>query len=765
MLCSWLIRYLLVGLTFVLHANNDLITNLRFYPIQDIARASLMHEIEQKLHENGYVFLIGFGGMGKSRLARHFGTTSQSKSTYQIIWWIDGKKNLFGQLRDLINEINKYHKNSSLSDFAVNEEILMDKLENFAKKHALKILIIFDSLEDVQKSKSMLESNQRKNMHIVITTRKDHGYASFIKIPPFTKEESLAYLKKVLPIYDTQDCQKLALTLHNYPLALSQSSHFLQQHPTMSIDEYVTLYQSNIQSIWDREEQCLSQVEEQAHSVRITVKLALQEIAKISQLPKQILILFSLLNNQFIPETLIYEICESLSWSKTEIQDALSLLVNYNFINPNKTEKSLIFYNIHEIVQESVLIESEPKTIDAISQKILEKFLHLMQFNKNRIISFAKENHFLIAHIIKFLANVKANKKLYSDYLKINVFLLDYFLYVKRDHAKALSLIDIIYPNLELIDDPVIKARFLSSAGDVTALHKLGEKIEKDIFVQMEATLKSGKILDKYEIVRLQNSIGQNLLLRAFATQAKEYIYASLPLIKEFKDAETKIPTFYFLAWVAIELGNYEDALSFLNESIALFCDAPDTPIKFYTYNFKALSLLNLKKHQAALDFSETSINKCRDYFGLYVSDTLAEALTYKAKAILHIDGSPTKSLPIIKEAADAYNIFYKGSDMVLDQANTYMVYGDCFLLQENFTLASPQYVKSLMVIDKLSASKTSKLFHDLIVRLIYVSQKLKNKNLQERYLRIYKNNFTDQNTTKPRILYKRLPKEIIQDF
>lgn len=336
---------------------------------------------------------------------------------------------------------------------------------------------------------------------------------------------------------------------------------------------------------------------------------------------------------------------------------------------------------------------------------------------------------------------------------------------MKRDHAKALSIIDTIYPNLELIDDPVIKARFLSSAGDVTALHRLGKKIEKDIFVQMEETLKSGKISDKYEIVRLQNSIGQNLLLRSFAPQAKEYIYASLPLIKEFKDAETKIPTFYFLAWVLIELGNYEDALSFLNESIALFSDAPDTAIKFYTYNFKALTLLNLKKYQAALDFSETSISKCKDYFGLYVSDTLAEALTYKAKAILHIDGSPIKSLPIIKEASDLYSTFYKGSDKVLDQANTYTVHGDCFLLQENFKLASAQYVKALMVIDKLSASKTSKFFHDLIVRLIYISQKLKNKNLQERYIRIYKNHFTGKNTTNLRILYKLLPKEILRDF
>lgn len=411
MLCSWLTRFLF-ALTLILHANDDLITNLRFYPIQDIARSNLLQEIEQKLHENGYVFLIGFGGMGKSRLAKHFSTTRQSKSAYQIIWWIDGKKNLFGQLRDLINEIKKSYKKSNLSDFAVNEEIMLEKLENFAQKYALKVLIIFDSLEDVQKSKNILESNQRKNMNIVITTRKDHGYASFIKILPFTKEESLAYLQKVLPMYDTEELNKLALTLHNYPLALSQSSHFLQQHQTISIDAYVALYQSNIQSVWDREEKCLSQVEEQANSVRITVKLALQEIEKTSQLPKQILILFSLLNNQFIPETLVYEVCESLNWSKAAIQDALSLLVNYNFINSNKTENSLIFYNIHEIVQKSVIIESEAKIIDGLSQKVLEKFLHLMQINKNRIISFAKEEHFLIAHIIKFLSKVKANKKL-----------------------------------------------------------------------------------------------------------------------------------------------------------------------------------------------------------------------------------------------------------------------------------------------------------------------------------------------------------------
>ena len=742
-----------------------IVKNVNFNPVKNVSRDTYLAESVDKLKKNGYVILAGFGGMGKSRMANSIAIKLQSSNFYgyKVIWWIDAKKNICEQLNTLIKEMNAKIGKVTIFTGAVDKEVLLQKIETFAEKERIKILIVFDSLESPQETQEIIDNVKRKNVHLIFTSRINSGYPSCVNISSFTREESISYLKIVLPAYSTEDLNKLAECLKDYPLSLSQSSHYIQRNKALSLEGYMQYYTDKLKILWSKEEEALSATQNESCSVRATVNLSLEAINQGCNLPKQILILFSLLNNQNVPDKLIYDVGMSLGWAKEDIQDALSLLINYNFITvENKAEGNAYLYGIHELIQSSILSESEEAEINNVAANLSDYMLSLILENKNRIITFSKEHNFFFIHLMRLLKTIKSNNQLIANYIKINIFYLDYLLYVKRNHKDALELIDEILPYIKTIEDVHLLARFYSSAGDVLSLHRPSDYSTNTIFGIMNDFLKNPKLTDSFEIVRLQNSITQSLLLKSLVESAQKYVSKSVVLIKKFKYAENKIPTLYFAAWVSLDSGRFEDSLEYLNESIDLFGNYPDSAIKFHTYNFKAFSLLRLKKYKEALEFSVLSLRKCRDYFGRFPSDTMAEALIYKAEATLHTGGSKSAS-PIVEEAINVYNAFYNNEYVVLDQAYASMIKGDCALLEEKYEDALAAYVTSLGVVDKIAASKNSPFFRRLIFRLIYASEKAAKHNISCRYIEVAKNcNVENFNLI---LLYSLSPHNVIKEF
>lgn len=521
---------------------------------------------------------------------------------------------------------------------------------------------------------------------------------------------------------------------------MSQSAHFIQQSKIITIREYISLYEKNIKLLWKKESQLLEANEGRNDSVYSTIRVLLSEVSVRGKLPEQLLLIFSLLNNRGIPSDLIYEIACILGWKKENVEDAITLLINFDIIDVRQNDQNdEIVFDIHEIVQRVVLLDSKKHEIEKISQKIAVFFQQHLIKNKNTLITLSEKNHQFISHAFQFIKNIKEYKYLAKEYAVISIFLLDYLLYVKRDHQTSLEVIDELFPTISIIKDKNISARFYSSASDVLSLHRIDSERLKQVVYEINLLLKDTHLKDPYERVRLQNSLTQRLLLQSNPNDAANYILESLKDIKSFKNPENKIPTFYFVGWFYIEMTEFEKALNYLNQSISLFDKIPDTAIKFYTYNFKSFALLRLKKYKEALASSIISINKCSSYFGVHPSDTLAEALTYNAEANLLVNGSKS-ALPIIDNALDAYNSFYKGSDKVLDQAYSNMIKGDCYLFDNKIKQALSFYVKALSVCEKINASKQSLFFKRLIVRLIYSSHKLNLNNISKRYSEICKN-------------------------
>ena len=454
----------------------------------------------------------------------------------------------------------------------------------------------------------------------------------------------------------------------------------------------------------------------------------------------------SVINNQNIPHFFIFEVGTELGFKKEEIEDAISILLKHNFISfSNNNIVETRSYNIHEIIQLSILNESNNKEKSKILNTLYHYIFKQFSNNKNLMISFCKKNTILIEHAIKSLDIIKKFPELSTISAKIKIFILDYLIYIKRYHRKALILIDDIIPELNKIHDQILYARFLSSAGDVLSLHRQEDPKTKAYFLEIKKIIEQKLINDPYELVRLQNSIAQNLLLKTRAKEAEKYTSLSLNIIENFNEPELKLPTYYFTSWAACDLGDYEKSLKYANIAIFLFTHDYDTPIKFYMYNLKALAYIRLKQYKNAYDASLIAIKNCYDYFGTDITDTLAEALSYKAAAELNLYGYK-QALKTINTSIALYDIFYKNQDKATDQGFAYMIKGDCLLFAHDYMTAQALYIKGFKIVQKLQTEKKSIIFKKIILRMIYTLKKMKKHNISNMYCSIFNKAFPNDN-------------------
>ncbi len=725
------------------HAND----RMSFSNVIPIERNDLSLKIKEGLLKNHIVILEGFGGIGKSHLVQHYIKTQTQigKDPKNRVCWIDCRSPIFDQLKNFIRSANNIFNDENLLE-AVNENILLEKIQLCAQKKNITLLIVFDSLDNANLANEIIPMVSTYKLDCLITTRLSLSSPFTLKIPPFTEDQARDYLCKNLPFYSHEKIERLSNFLKSYPLSLSQATHFLLNHPSVSIDTYIQHHQKDTPSHTFRQQQF--SVEKEPYAIENIVKHSLEQVLKENMLAERMLTFFTQINNKDIQLSFIRDVFENMGFSRKEIHDALLHLKTYNLISVEHDDLSRCsHFSMHEIIQDTLFHLLDSAKMEHMKTTLAAYFKKILYAHRNNIIHFANEHTILLSHMLTFSMSKKESTECTENELTLQIFLLDYWVYVKRNHQNALLLIDTIEQHMEILKEPRVKARFLSTAGDVLSLQRLGAPQTNTIFEQMKEQLADYIYalakLDRYEVIRLQNSIGQNLLLQSKASEAKEYILLSLEMIQKMNEPVVQIPTLYFAAWVYIDCGEFEHALDCLNQSIRLFDKTPSTAIKFYTLNFKAFSLLNLKCYKDAFEAASTSIDICTSYFGSFPSDALAEAMVYQAESALRIQ-DPEYALEIIERALATFRSFYKGDDKMIDQAYAWLVKGDCFLMQEKFTEAQRSYVKSSLIVDTLKASKSSRFYKKLLKRLIFSSIQNGQLNISERYIAIYNRLFKD---------------------
>jgi tetratricopeptide (TPR) repeat protein len=756
---------LLITSSSEIHAVMPQVSNLPDKNLNLVNRDNELSQLESLLKSNAYAATIGMAGMGKTQLARLYAYNHSSQ--YDVIWWFDAKKNMLDQMVLLIQKFNQEKIEKPLDTHAVNFKILYKRFYSTIQSLGGKALFIFDNVEgyfDLNPFLSLNDNVTQSPVHILLTSRVDSGYKSLLKLSNFSHQESLAFLKNLLPRREISEIELLAKELNHYPLSLGQSAMYLRHHSFITVKEYLSLYNMKRQKLWQSEEKFFQTEkvpgwDENHESVSATLQLSIQEIEKHSKIVEDFLIFLSLIGSQHISSSLIKSWQITNRYDEFSFGESLSNIIKYNLVSSHhlaNAEKP--FFSIHDAVQKVVLSVFMKNNAREHFEKASRTILTFLLPHKNHLIKFYGKNVALTGHMETLIQKAETFKVITPSLTTLKVFLLDYYLYVKRDHKMALSIVkQIDKATHHLESEPNVYARYLSSRGDVTCLHNTNNPPQfLEALKKMETMLQ--KLLDNptedvYEVVRLQNNIGQAYLLRGDPSKAEGFLLASRDKISSLQENGALVPLYYFLTWLYIDKSEFNKALETANQAILCMEDQPNTAIKFYVYNFKALCLLSLNRYKEALQTATLSVQSCRQYFGDYKTDTLAEALSYQAKAYLEIN-ELQNAKSSLTESIDTYNQFYKGEFKVLDQAYAYTTLGEVYEQEGSLLKAYDSYLTAFKVFKVCSEKMQTVLAGKIIYKLSLTAARLGEPSLAKKYYNLHVSYF---NTDKTRELFNNL--------
>lgn len=724
-----MLSHLVVRIFFIILTVEQLvyagdICNLPIQNTYSIDRKSYIQDISKKLYENNFVIVIGPGGVGKTYFVEFY-LQNYCQNQYDIIWKIDCTLNIQEQILRLIDRINKFYGDQKIENSGNNYFVLLEKIVKFTEKRGIKLLLFFDNSDNNIDFDYIADNSRKNKFRAILTSCSETLSYSKLKIDLFEKEESLEYLRNMLPFFSDSDLCELSETLNNYPISLYQAAWYLFKNRCINIQEYIQSYQRNLYEHWKTEESFLSIKVDKFKSVRSTMNISFTNIKSNKEICNNILISMAVMKDTATPIKTIIDIMKSYGYKKNRLEESISELVSNHHIEKNN-DNSL---SMHRIKQEAILYGDERIKIIKSHMIVSRYFLDILKCNRNNIIFFSNHNENFMDHVMSIIdKSSKIMQEDTSEITQLKIFLLDYLLYIRRDHQKAIKLIDIIYEEALKIDDIDMIARFLSSAGDVLHLHKLDSKISKEILRKMIKYLEDKKDhLQFGEVIRLCNSICQAYLLMGKPIHAEPYIKRSVDLIKHSKLREVIIPTCYFASWFYMETGNYELSINYLRKAVQLLQDSPNTAIKFYVYNNLSSSLLNIGQHEESLYFSKKSIEGCENYFGKFLSDTLAEAMAFHSEGLIKI-GKHEEALELIRRSIDIYNKFYNSAFKIIDQARAWIIKGDALLKMDKINESHYCYIKAQNICNLIHINKRSTTYKNVLQRILFTSGLLKLK-------------------------------------
>ncbi|MGW7413621.1 FxSxx-COOH system tetratricopeptide repeat protein [Streptomyces sp. NPDC054863] len=191
-----------------------------------------LHDTFAEIGHGARIALYGPPGVGKTQVATEY--VHRHAGEYDIVWWVGASVRLRArsEFAALAEE---------LGVAPVQRDQLSDHVD--AAREELgrrgRWLVVLDGAEDPEAVEAILP---RGSGHLLITTpRTDwaaHG-AELIELPPFEREESVAFAllraKRLSPAHADQ----LAAAVQDLPLLIAQTAAWLDTHPAASVADYV----------------------------------------------------------------------------------------------------------------------------------------------------------------------------------------------------------------------------------------------------------------------------------------------------------------------------------------------------------------------------------------------------------------------------------------------------------------------------------------------------------------------------------------------
>src|SRR3990172_4735726 len=306
-------------------------------------RASYLNEIQKNLSRYGIVYLTGYGGVGKTQLAKEYSYINEQK--YDLIWWFDPRGDLVAQYENLLTHLSNNEKFKKLFHINIKDiapSVVVDFTNSLLLQCNCRWLLIFDnvlSTKDIKPPKT-----KAAKQHIIITTREKQNFGkNVLTLKPFTNQESEQFLFKVHPSEKKEDIVKLYKALYNYPLALAQTSEEILMHKN-GISSYLEKY-SNLDSKQIPMRSDITQ--EYNDNYRRVLDRTLREIEQKDKESAKVLYMLALLKTD-VTKKLMNDLFGN------QIDQNLIILSRYGVVQTTTYGQSQIL-NIHDIIREEAV--------------------------------------------------------------------------------------------------------------------------------------------------------------------------------------------------------------------------------------------------------------------------------------------------------------------------------------------------------------------------------------------------------------------------
>ncbi|PYI30284.1 tetratricopeptide repeat domain-containing protein [Aspergillus indologenus CBS 114.80] len=331
--------------------------------------------------------LCGFGGIGKTEIAREF--ARRHKARFDAVFWV---------VADEIAKLDHHYQQISLAlgledasdckSQVVSREIVKGWLSS-PRKHLTGSdellqpahtgaeatwLLVFDNADDPM---VLADYWPQGSGSVLITSRDPLAMSMFTRRPsglglgPLSQKDSLALFNHLTTIFNEPEdttARQISDALGGIPLAISQMAGIIRRQD-LTLSEFLELYT-------DQEEHA-SLYETKFDTNMITYRHSLATVwtfEKLKPQARQLLEVIAFLDPDLIREDLLMQAagkmsCESAPYKKSTFIDARSDLLQLSLIQRDKNKSQI---SVHRIVQDVVLARMESAKRHLIFDKLVE---------------------------------------------------------------------------------------------------------------------------------------------------------------------------------------------------------------------------------------------------------------------------------------------------------------------------------------------------------------------------------------------------------
>ena len=205
--------------------------------------------LDKMLTDKQIAVISAYGGTGKTTMAVEYGY--QKRDEGRVVRWFNEHRVQEGYRAIAIElgvptdsndkDIIRKMVNVKLAQVRLNtggaNSVNLSHFNN-------DLLFIFDNIEDLTEVEEYIR-DLPQNVKLILTSRQKGLNKSFneLTLTPFSEEQALSYVKKVLNI-TTQQAELLINTVSTLPFRLNKATAYLLENRLIDVSEYVALYRN-----------------------------------------------------------------------------------------------------------------------------------------------------------------------------------------------------------------------------------------------------------------------------------------------------------------------------------------------------------------------------------------------------------------------------------------------------------------------------------------------------------------------------------------